>query len=126
MAILLPTIRLAKYCNPFGASPWGVRVTRHDVRKALAEKRLVGTPGTDDHAGRIAFLIENSWDDAIDIDVGIPAVGCLVPWYINDGNHRFAASLYSKETHILAGVSGDLAFANRLFGMDCSELSISD
>lgn len=121
MAILIPVQQIMNHCNPFIDSPWGVEVTKQDVKNALDEGRLINIPGTNDHAGRIAYLVQHPANDAIEIDVGIPNYGCYVSWYIGDGNHRLAAAIFSGRSHILAGVSGSLSFAQELFGMDCSE-----
>lgn len=89
--------------------------------QALAERRLVSHPDTDDHAGRIAYLIENEAEDAIEIDVGVPAMGCHVGWLIQDGNHRLAAAIIARRETIKANVTGQLDYANHLFGVDCTE-----
>ncbi len=120
MSVAIPTHRLARHCNPFGKSPWGVRVTRADVRRALAERRLVAGPDTDDHAGRIAYLVENPAQDAIEIDVGVPVLGYIPNWLVQDGSHRLAAAIFSGKVEIVADVQGQLDRAKRMFGIDCA------
>ena len=121
MPILLPVHRLKRHCNPFGLiSPWGgARMTRAAVRRALAERRLVDQPGGDDHAGRIAFLVEHEAKDAIEVDVGVPALNCWVGWMVTDGNHRLAAAIFSGRPFIPATVGGQMDYAKRLFGVGC-------
>lgn len=121
MPVTLPVRRLARHCNPLTGKPWGVRVSRRSVREALREGRLVAEPGTFDHAGRIAFLVVNEAVDAIDVDVGVPALGCHVRWLVQDGNHRLAAAIYAGRAGIRAMVGGQLDYARRLFGVNCEE-----
>lgn len=119
MPVLIPVRRLARHCNPFGMSPWGVPVTRADVRRALAERRLVAVHGGDDHAGRIAYLIENPASDPIEVDVGVPVLDYVPSWLVQDGNHRLAAAIFMGRTEILADVQGQMDRAKRIFGVDC-------
>jgi len=95
-------------------------MSRTAVRLALADGRLVGVPGTDDHAGRIAFLVEHEAQDAIEVDVGVPVLNYWMTWMVTDGNHRLAAAIFLKREHILAGVAGQMDYAKRLFGVECS------
>ena len=96
-------------------------MTRRDVARALREQRLVAQPGTDDHAGRIAYFVVHGSADPIHIDVGVPALGCHVDWLVEDGNHRLAAAIYARRRLIVASVGGQLDHARRLFGVDCKE-----
>ena len=88
MSIAIPVKKLAEYCDPYLDTPWKTKVSKWDVARALFDNRLVDHPYSEDHAGRIAYLIKHPTTDAIEIDVGVPAVGCLVEWMIQDGNHR--------------------------------------
>ena len=123
MVVLLPVHRLKRHCNPYGFNPpWGdIRMTRAAVRHALAERRLVDQPGGDDHAGRIAFLVEHEAKDAIEVDVGIPALNYWIGWMVTDGNHRLAAAIFSGRPYIPATISGQIDYAERLFGVNCIE-----
>ncbi|WP_371436205.1 hypothetical protein [Polaromonas sp.] len=121
MPVAIPTMRLARHCNPFTNSPWGTKVTRRDVQNALADRRLVSLPDTDDHAGRIAYLVENEAEDAIEVDVGVPALNCYTSWLVQDGNHRLAAAIYANRPTIKASVGGQMDYAMELFGVDCCE-----
>ncbi|WP_197419459.1 MULTISPECIES: hypothetical protein [Burkholderia] len=120
MHVDLPVHRLARHCNPFRGHPWEVKVTRGDVTRALKERQLVPVPGTSDHAGRIAFLVENEASDAIEVDVGVPVLRCYVRWLVQDGNHRLAAAMIAGRATIKASVAGQLDYAKRLFGVDCA------
>lgn len=121
MPVDLPVARLSRHCDPFRDQAWGVAVTRADVRRALRERRLVPVPGTDDHAGRIAYLVENEAADPIEVDVGVPEMHCYVGWLVQDGNHRLAAAMIAGREKISASVGGSLGYAKRLFGVDCLE-----
>lgn len=116
----VPVTALLAICNPYGTNlPWGETVFRSDVEAAIEAERLVGTPGSDDHAGRIAFLVLNPAEDCISLDVGIPVLGYPGPnWKIVDGNHRFAAAVYRGDESISAEISGQLSWARELFGLD--------
>lgn len=126
MPVAISVRRLARYCNPFRGHPWGTKVSRQSVRKALAERRLVSEPGTDDHAGRIAFLILHEANEPIDVDVGVPAMGCHVRWFVQDGNHRLAAAMMAGRETIQAMVGGQLSYAKQLFGVECEEYGLGN
>lgn len=83
------------------------------------ERRLAMTPGTDDHAARVAFLVENESLDAIEVDVGVPVLNYWPNWMVQDGNHRLAAAIFAGRELIPATVGGQLDYAKRLFGVDC-------
>lgn len=110
--------RIAAVCNPFEACPWGEAVTREDVRQALAEGRLVAAPlpnNIGDHAGRIAYLVQNMASDPISVDVGAPDLGCHVEWPVVDGNHRLAAALYRGDATLAVSWSGSENFFREQF-----------
>lgn len=123
MPISINVKHLIRHCNPFLNSPWNVIVTKDDVNQALVERRLVAQPDTDDHAGRIAYLVKNEAEDAIEIDVGMPAHGCYVNWFIQDGNHRFAAAIISGRKTIKASISGQMDYAEQILGITSCLLS---
>lgn len=124
MPVPIPLLRLLRHCHPFRSRPWVVPVTPRNVREALTTGRLVATQGGDDHAGRIAWLMAHPSQEPIEIDVGVPGLGCHVDWFVQDGNHRLAAALMRGEPTIMACVSGDLHYAHDLFGIDCDEESL--
>lgn len=123
MAIQLPVAILADYANPLGSPwPWGAVVTLDDIAQALQERRLVSVPGTEDHAGRIAYLVENPASDPIAVDVGCPSLGYDGPdWPYIDGNHRLVAAIYRGDALIAADVDGEVGHATELFGVDCCD-----
>jgi len=116
----IPVRRLARHCNPFSQSPWGTKVRRTDVRRALDAGDLEPQHNTDRHAQRIAYLVANEASDPIEVDVGIPALQHHVGWMVLDGNHRLAAAIYAGRETILAQVGGQLDYAESLFGVDCT------
>ena len=69
-----------------------------------------------DHVRRIAWLVVHGWNDAIEIDVGAPDLGWIVPWPLTDGNHRLAAARYRGATTILCSVGGQVDYAERMLG----------
>jgi hypothetical protein len=123
-AIALPVRRIVRQCHPLRARPWGVKVRSHDVWAAHRAGRLVAEPGTDDHAGRIAWLMAQPVLDPIEIEVGIPALHCYVDWIITDGNHRVAAAVLRRDRMIAAHVGGDMNYARELFGVECTTVRL--
>lgn len=127
MPVLLPTAKVIQLCDPLRNSPWDAgNVTRKLVRQCLAKRWFWPSPVGHDatvemHAGRIAFLIENGWNDSIEIDVGVPSLQCYINWPVLDGNHRLAAAAMRRDKDILAIVGGDLDYALELFGVECAE-----
>ena len=120
MPVSIPLEAFRRY-DPFDNEVWGAPVTRADVRQALQEGRLAHAPGGQDHAARIAYLVEHPASEPVTIDVGVPSLGCVVQWPIVDGNHRLAAALYREDGSILAEVSGEVDYARCLFGESCVE-----
>lgn len=118
-AIALPVLRIIRQCHPLRARPWGVAVRPRDVWAASRDGRLVSKPDTDDHAGRIAWLMTQPVLDPIEIEVGVPEMHCYVDWIITDGNHRVAAAFLRRDRAIAAYVGGSLEYARELFGVDC-------
>lgn len=122
MAIDISLQRLVELANPLGeASAWGGAVTQACITRALSERRLAPLPGGDDHAARIAFLVNNPAVDPISIDVGIPSMTATA-WPILDGNHRVAAAIFRGDLTINAEVSGCLDHICDLFGLSEAEL----
>lgn len=127
MPVLLPTAKVLELCHPLHSSPWDAgRVSKKMVEEHIRKQWFWPSPVGHDatvqqHAGRIAFLVKNGWRDAIEIDVGIPSMGCYVDWPVLDGNHRLAAASLRRDDQILAIVAGDLDYALDLFGIECKE-----
>lgn len=109
---------LRKLCDPFENPPWdGVAgLTLDGVRQAMQEGFVLAQAysgerrrtewSTEDHIARIAYLAQEGWDKPIDVDVGVPSLGCHVEWPVIDGNHRLAAAIVRGDEYILAKVSG--------------------
>jgi len=106
-------------------------ITRVEVRKALQNGNLLSPTVVYDplrpetlpgnlsirqfHIRRIAYLVTTSYViDPIEIDVGVPDLGCNPEWIITDGNHRLAAAFYRKDEFVPVSVSGDLEYAEEL------------
>lgn len=131
MPCLLLTERILQIANPVECPPWecGILLAKQDVLQAIAQRDYLATPvpPRDDinpfaHARRIAWLVVNGWEDAIEIDVGVPAFGNCRAWPVLDGNHRLYAAVIRGDAEIQASVSGSLDFAAELFGVDVEEL----
>jgi hypothetical protein len=121
MPVKVKVKRLARRCNPFGDSPWGVRLRRSDVSRALEVGMLEEKPGSEKHAERIAYLVNFGWKYAIEVDVGVPVLGYHVNWIVTDGNHRLAAAMFLGLEYIEVSVAGQMDYAKRVLGVDCGE-----
>lgn len=134
--------KLQKTADPFRSDVWDIGpLTRLAVTRAVNRLRA-GKRFLDDsskprpflawadpdpkrdrrrwHIERIAWLVVHGWEDPIEIDVGVPFLGCcprlLAPayWIVCDGNHRLAAAIYRGDSRILASCSGQKDIINRL------------
>jgi hypothetical protein len=120
---LVSVCRLAKDWNPLKKDPWCKGLNRGLVAAALHNLEFCTSPvavsvSAEKHAARIAFLILNEDATPIEIDVGVPHMGCHVEWIIEDGNHRLAAAIFRKDEYIKANISGSTAYASELLGID--------
>ncbi len=118
MRLSIPILRTL--CDPTEISPWGLDApVSHDlITKCLADRLFVFGPILHEewedpiiHAQRIAFFCEYGWTDEIEVDVGIPDMGCTVRWPVTDGNHRFSAAIYLGRPWIEASLGGSLDYA---------------
>lgn len=113
---------LAALGNPFDGVCWPDLerpITTVDVGEALVSRALRHPDEGDcttraEHAGRIAWFIVNGWRDPIEVDVGIPSMGYVPEWPIQDGNHRLAAAILLKCRTIDIRFSGSLDFAEEI------------
>lgn len=71
----------------------------------------------DKHIQRIAYLAVHSWEDPIEIDVGIPVLSYWNDHIVIDGNHRLAAAIFRGDETIGACIAGQLDFAEELLDM---------
>ena len=74
------------------------------------------------HIRRVAYLVVHGWQDPIELDVGVPSLGCNVSWIVQDGNHRLAAAFYRKDPTIRCGISGSVEYAAHLLGVPVEEI----
>lgn len=126
---LVSVSRLSEVCNPFVNPPWEdvASLTVEGVRQAMvdglrqpqsysARTRSCEPWTVVDHIARIAHLAVVGWAEPIEVDVGIPSMGCWVNWPVTDGNHRLAAAIVRGDQSILASVGGSCAYMRELFG----------
>lgn len=108
--------KFRKVCDPFRSPCWLDRpITQREVRAALRAGNLVaesysGSPSwnwpMDRHVARIAYLVVHPDPTPIEVDVGVPSLGCPVEWPVFDGNHRLAAAIFRGDPYILVSASG--------------------
>lgn len=129
---------VAKYGDPFGGC-WRdidsrIRLEEIDECLAKGEERLHEptswavllrlTPEQAlqrrrEHIQKIAWFVRNGFQEPLEVDVGVPFLGCHVEHKVQDGNHRLAAALYrsrrfSEDPWLPLSVAGDIAYAVRL------------
>jgi len=97
-------------------------ITIEEVGLAIEEERFqktsIDSEGTRrQHIERIAYLVVHRDPNPIELDVGIPHLGCHVSWPIQDGHHRLAAAFYRGDEGIEADVSGGLDYGEELLGV---------
>jgi hypothetical protein len=127
--IQVPVLRLSEMCATTpGFTPWGYPIAPEEFRGAVCDGRVEPKPRKrfpgrctererQHHIRRVAYLVINGWHDPIDIDVGVPSLGCCVGWPIQDGNHRFYAAIIREDPFILAIISGELDYAEKVLGV---------
>jgi hypothetical protein len=118
----VPVLNLRKVCNPIPNSPWGYLITERDIESAIENQEFRPDPhltkrGKRYHIQRIAYLIVNGWNDPIDLDVGVPCLGCYIRWVVVDGNHRFFAAIVRGDNVIRVMISGQTNYAAELLGI---------
>lgn len=137
MAAWVSVHRVLRLANPLQVWPWDGRCASFgrdclNQPRMFAEAPLVGVawdgqwdgiePGSYRealaHVGRVRYLMQFGWDDAIELDVGIPVLNYSGPeWKVIDGNHRLAAAALRGDEHILVTVGGQLDHATALLGV---------
>jgi len=126
--IHVPVSKLKELCDPYLYHPWGVKVPKSKVKKAVNCVNLLEIPisslkangrkpTANDHAARIAYFIMNGFEDPISLDVGIPSMGYSMDWILTDGNHRLAAAIFSNLATVPVEFSGEVEFFKELFGL---------
>lgn len=129
--------QLKSLCNPL--SSWAEQekpLTEEEITKSDLEALLGETPlwseidlnNTSEieknrarHIQKIKYFIENKHKKPIDIDVGIPDMGCVIDHIITDGNHRFSADVITKTKIVKAKIMGSESYAKEL-GLWCPNI----
>ena len=93
---------------------WIRRFFREGKLRAEGVMMYAGRRCRVQHEQRVAWLMRHGWADAIEIDLGVPSMGCA-PWInTDDGNHRVAAALLLRHRVILATVSGEVRLIKQI------------
>jgi hypothetical protein len=123
---VLSVSKLQAVANPFRHDPWEIGpLTRLAITRAVnclrrqkhfrGGKPMAGSCRAMEggrrvrrrwHIERVAWLVVYGWEDPIEIDVGVPFLGCFPEWIVQDGNHRLAAAIYLGRKTILASCGG--------------------
>lgn len=127
---------LAQYCNPFKGcwielqEPLSVSEVVRELESGTEELQAPFTSWTQrdhlprklvrrQHARKVAWFARNGFQKPLQVDVGVPSLGCYPKWLVEDGNHRLAAALV--RTHLLGedpwlplAVSGSVQRAREL------------
>lgn len=127
---------MRKHCDPFEGC-WS------DINKPLrlAEVELCLVSGTENahspfpvpwaapklperqcrqrHAQKIAWFAKHGFTKPLEVDVGVPQLGCHVRWFVQDGNHRLASAIFRQEVlgedpWLPLFVSGSVDYAKQL------------
>lgn len=118
--------KLENFCNPFDGCCWKELerpITKKEIQKQVLLNETIhplnlpiNSYYRENHIKRIAWFVINGWTEPIDIDVGVPSLGCYVKWLIQDGNHRFAAAIMRNDKTIAATMSGSIDLMKEMFG----------
>lgn len=111
-------------CSPFDNCVWDTLkspITRNEIAKALSERTEIQEGDNsywerEQHIAQIAYFVENPSSDPISVDVGCPSLHYYRDWLVTDGHHRLAAAIFRGDETILADVSGQIDYAEELFG----------
>lgn len=124
---------LQQYCDPF-VGCWielDKPITKEEVLQCLKEGKaeLIHTPewtvvtidkkisvkkARENHIKKVAYFVLNEMREPIGLDVGVPEMGFLSDYFIEDGNHRFAAAIIREDKIIKATLSGSLEYAKKI------------
>jgi hypothetical protein len=115
---------LQKICDPYKDCPWHCgSITTARIKVCVQGSKFALKPlnpfnhNRSQHIKRIAYLVKNGWSDPIQIDVGVPSLGCNIEWPVVDGNHRLAAAIFRGDEEILCEISGSMDYAEELLGV---------
>lgn len=128
--------RLCELVNPFHAQIWaGVDkpISKREIVAAAEAGKLIppstsnnGVSTRQDHVRRCAwFYLYDDRKHSIDLDFGVPAHGCTIDWWVQDGNHRFLAACARGDATILAVRAGSVDYVHSL-NILVKERGISD
>jgi hypothetical protein len=96
-------------------------ITREEIQRAVGNQDFHQEPIAeewyedgvrDKHIKRIAYLAVHGWDDAIEIDVGVPVLNYWNDHIVIDGNHRLAAAIFRGDETIGATIAGQLDYGH--------------
>ncbi len=129
------TSRVRTYCDPFEGCWVDIDrpITLQEVADCLQRGEEKGHApfawssggGASDlakrqrHIEKTAWFVRQGFQQPLELDVGIPSMGCYVSWYVQDGNHRLAAAIFRQETMgedpwLPLSVSGSINHAKQL------------
>lgn len=123
MSVLVKVSTLMNLTNMPSFDPFDTRkkITFSEIGRFIRDNNLRKEASTalshNEHVARIAYLAVNGWNDAIQIDVGIPSLQCYIGHIVIDGNHRLLAAAYRKDEFISADVSGSCSYAEEILGV---------
>lgn len=125
---VVPLDVLKKYCDPLGC--W------HDIDKPITKKEVLEAlkignveltdtsfvfskeidlkKARENHIKKIAYFVENEPKEPLQLDVGLPDMGCYVDYILQDGNHRFAGSIIKQREFINCSISGSENYIKEL------------
>lgn len=114
--------------DPIDTPPWDPFVDHEPLTLAMvmAEKPISYAYDADiyrrtwqkkkTHLGRIRWLIENGWHDAVSVEVGGVFTDYYRGWLYTDGNHRVAASFLRGDKYLLCSCGGSVRRLEKMFG----------
>lgn len=111
-AVDLSVGKIASRCSPFYNVVWD-DLDRPITRQEILDADSLSDGPRKQHASKILHFVRHGWTDPIQIDVGIPSLRCN-PYWIQDGNHRFAAAIVLGLNTIHATCSGSIRELERL------------
>jgi hypothetical protein len=130
--IRLPTLAIAEHCDPYVGCWLDIDrpITTQEVTHCLARgcEQLTNTRhplwrlprgARARHVRKIAYFVRHGFNEPVQLDVGVPALGAYNSYFVVDGNHRLASDLYRvrvlQETrYTLVEVSGSIEYAKEL------------
>lgn len=127
---------LAQYCNPFKGC-WmelSKPLAYFEVEEVLADgleqlhppfasayslSRLPELQVRQMHAEKVAWFVRHGFQHPLQVDVGVPSLGCHVSYIVDDGNHRLAAAIYrqhalNEDPWLPVALCGDTNHAKQL------------